>query len=296
VPAKATASPELLVELLEGIQRRGAKFVPKDRKVAGASVGALGFSVGLTFNRETQKEASFRSKLTLLCQELDKHGKGVLLLVDEVTSDSPPIGQLAVAYQELVGEGRNVAIVMAGLPDAVSAVLNDKLLTFLNRATKLRLDVLLVSEVMVHYFQTFKELGKSIANDDLTRAAEATRGYPYLLQLVGYYLLQYAGDDPTITSSVVDLAIATARKALDDAVFRPALRPLSARDQAFLKAMAVDLGPSSVSEIARRLGVSPASAQQTRARLIGSGTITSVGPGQIEFALPYLAEHLRDEN
>ena len=33
---------------------------------------------------------------------------------------------LTTAYQHLVGEGRNVAIAMAGLPHAVSSVLNDE--------------------------------------------------------------------------------------------------------------------------------------------------------------------------
>ena len=42
--------------------------------------------------------------------------------------------QLVVAYQEMIGEGLDVSIVFAGLPAAISSMLNDHVLTFLNRA------------------------------------------------------------------------------------------------------------------------------------------------------------------
>jgi hypothetical protein len=295
VAAKASASPALLAELLEGLARDGARWLPKGRKLTGGSAGALGFSVGLEFDAQEAGPATFRGRLTDISQALDKAGQGLVLLVDEVTANSPQVAELGAAYQELVGEGRNVAIAMAGLPGAVSAVLNDKVLTFLNRAAKFQLSEVPVADVMVHYSQTLKSLGKTIAEADLARAAEATRGYPYLLQLVGYYLLEYVGEDPAVGGAAVDLAIATARKALGDSVFKPALHPLSALDRRFLEAMACDQGPSRMAVLAGRLGVSAASAQQTRARLIAAGVIAAAGRGQVAPALPYLAERLRGE-
>jgi hypothetical protein len=294
VPSKATASPTLLLELLEGLARNGAKWLPRSWRVAGGSVGALGFSAGLTIASDDAGPASFRERLIELSEAFEAKGCGIALLVDEVTATSDQIAELAAAYQDLVGEGRNVAIALAGLPSAVSAVLNDRVLTFLNRAAKIRLAELPVPEVMIHYARTLAALGKSIAPADLTRAAEATRGYPYLLQLVGYHLLEYVGDASEVSADAVDLAVATARRALDDSVFAPALGPLSIRDRAFLEAMADDDGPSLVATVATRLGVSAASAQQTRARLIGAGVVTPAGRGRLAFTLPYLAEHLAD--
>ena len=295
VAAKATSSEALLTELIEGVQLGGSEFVPQGRKVAGASVGVLGFSAGLTFTSQTEQTATFRAKLSLLCDRLAKNEKGVCLLVDEVTPNSEQIRQLAVAYQELVGEGRNIVVALAGLPSAISNVLNDKVLTFLNRATKVRLGALPIPQITAHYAQTFQALGKSIENRDLERAAAATLGYPYLLQLVGYYLLEFAGTSAAITSDTVELAVNAARQALADTVFAPCLAPLSTRDKEFVRAMAVDSGTSSISEVARRLSVSPGSAQQTRARLIGHGLVASAGMGELEFTVPYLAEYLRDE-
>ncbi|MDR1790675.1 MAG: ATP-binding protein [Propionibacteriaceae bacterium] len=293
VAAKATAGVDLLVQLIEGIQAAGSKYVPSNRRFTGVSVGALGFSVGLSFTDDTERKASFRAKLSLLCQALENHEKGVLLLVDEVTADDEQIRQLATAYQELVGEGRNIAIAMAGLPAAVSSVLNDKVLTFLNRARKIQLGPLPLADVTVDYFNTFKELGKSISVDDLGRAVAATMGYPYLLQLIGYYLLEFTGADSEISSATVDLAINTSRTAMVDGIFTPSLSPLSKRDREFLEAMSLDDETSDIADITQRLGVTAASAQQTRRRLIASGVIIPSGTGQLQYALPYLGPFFR---
>lgn len=144
-------------------------------------------------------------------------------------------------------------------------------------------------------YKTLRELGKQISPDDLQRAAEATLGYPYLLQLVGYYLLEFAGAEAAIESDAVTLAIKNARRTLADTVFEPSLNPLSSADIEFLKAMSLDEGSSKVAEIQRRLGVPYDSVQQTRARLIAAGVIASPRRGELLPELPYLAEYLRGE-
>ncbi|MDR1186048.1 MAG: hypothetical protein LBK95_01100 [Bifidobacteriaceae bacterium] len=292
VPAKATTGPDLLAELLEAIQVNGSKHLVKPRKVKSVSAGALGFSAGLAFTDEVEGKYGFRTKLGLLCDELAKHGLGVVLLVDEVTATAPDLRRLATAYQELVGEGKNIAIAMAGLPAAISTVVNEETLTFLNRARKVELGAIPVREVSAYYHRTFRGIGKQIDAALLEQAAAATLGYPYLLQLVGYYLLEYAGDDAVISASTVTLALSAARSALADTVFLPSLHPLSPRDRAFLEAMAQDDGFSDIAGVQRRLGVSASSAQQTRARLIAHGPIASVGRGRLEIQIPYLREYL----
>lgn len=98
----------------------------------------------------------------------------------------PDIRRLVIAYQELVGEGLDVALVMAGLPGAVSATLNDHVLTFLNRATKVELGPLRLGDVDAFFNDAFEQLGVTISTEIRKRAARATEGSPYLLQLVGH--------------------------------------------------------------------------------------------------------------
>ena len=83
-------------------------------------------------------------------------------------------------WQELVGEGLNVALVMAGLPGAVSATLNDRVLTFLNRARKVTLEPLSVGDVDAYYQRAFEELDLDIPGDLRLDAARATQGSPYM--------------------------------------------------------------------------------------------------------------------
>lgn len=133
--------------------------------MSSGSFGALGFTVGLEFSREVQETKSFQFKLTQLVRRLNAHGHGILILIDELQANSPEVRQLVTVYQEMIGEGLDVALVLAGLPGAVSATLNDRVLTFLNRASKVELGPLATSDVQSFYERAFAELGVRIGGD-----------------------------------------------------------------------------------------------------------------------------------
>jgi hypothetical protein len=296
VTASVLANARMLDEIIQLIQMNGATYVSKSSKqVKAINVGVPGFSFGLTFSDEVKENYGFRVKLTLLCDALAKYGKGVLLLIDEVYSGTEEIRELAATYQHLVGEGKNVAIAMAGLPSAISGVLNDKALTFLNRASKIRLDPIPLGAISVYYSSVFKKLGKEIAPKLLEEAVAATRGYPYLLQLVGYYLLEYTGEGAVITDDDVRLAVNSAKHDLIENVYLASLRPLSRNDIRFLEAMAESGEDGRIADIRERMEVSQATAQQYRLRLIESGVVASSARGELEFTIPYMGEYLRGE-
>jgi hypothetical protein len=203
--------------------------------------------------------------------------------------------ELAITYQHLVGEEKNIAIAMAGLPSSISSVLHDDVLTFLNRAHKVALEPIPIPEISVFFARSFSETGKRIDSQALRKAAGATLGYPYMLQLVGYYILEYAADDPVITEETVDKAIATSKHSLIESIHKTCLKPLSDVDIAFLEAMSADADASRILDLQERLGVSHSYLQQYRARLIDAGIIVSERRGMVEFVVPYLGEYLRGE-
>jgi hypothetical protein len=296
VVARVSANRLMLDEIIQIIQLEGAKFVGEtSSKIKGFSAGAFGFSVGLTFTEETKKNYGFRIKLALLCDELAKHGKKVLILVDEVQSSSEEMRDLATTYQHLIGEKKDIAIAMAGLPDSISNVLNDSILTFLNRAHKVHLGPLPLGEISLYYAKVFAQSGKAIDSKTLQTAVDATRGYPYLLQLIGYYLLRYSEGFDVVSLLNVEYAIASSKREMIDSVFSTVLKPLSAKDRDFLSAMSRDTGASRMADIAQRLKVSQPYAQKYRRRLIEAGVITASGRGEVSFAVPYLDEYLRGE-
>ena len=101
---------------VEKIQEAGKPYVNKRRlpKLASGSLSVFGLSAGLEFTRDVQETKSFQFKLTQLARKLTEQGHGILILIDELQANSPEIRQLVTAYQELVGERLNVALVMAG--------------------------------------------------------------------------------------------------------------------------------------------------------------------------------------
>ena len=92
----------------------------------------------------------------------------------------------------------------------------------------------------------------------------------------------------------VDSAAVVAKRKLGQLVHEPALSDLSQVDRTFLVAMAVDDGPSSMADIAQRLGVNAQYAGNYRRRLIDAEIIAATGYGLVDFELPYMREYLRE--
>lgn len=292
VVARVTAHEGMPQAIIEQFQLNGSKFFNDNkRKVTGVSAGALGFSFGLTFSEAAERQYGFRSKMSLLCDRLAEKGKGALILIDEVRT-SAAMREVASAYQELVGDQKNVAIAMAGLPHAVSAVLNDSVLTFLNRATKVELGVISTNLIRAYYERAFKSIGIKASDEVLNRAALSTRGFPYLMQLIGYYVIEYTLEGEAVTETIMDKAENTAMKDMEDNVFKPILAPLSDNDRIFLQALARCGNTATTTELQTILGKNGPAIQPYRKRLIEAGIIEAPRRGELVFAVPYLADYL----
>ena len=133
----------------------------------------------------------------------------------------------------------------------------------------------------------------SISGTACRRAAAATGGYPFLIQLVGYHVWRQRPDQRAITVADVDAGAATAMSRMESLVHEPALADLSNVDRAFLAAMAMDDGPSRISDVAKRLGVELGYTSVYRQRLLDAQMIEPAGHGLLRFTLPRMTEHLR---
>ena len=195
----AVASPTIVADgmlerILEKLEDDCQLYAGGKLHLAGGSVGALGFSAGIQLERGAAAAKSPQQRLVQLCRQLTAKDRGALILIDELQASSPEIRHLIGTYQEMVGEGLNVSLVMAGLPGAVSTTLNDKVLTFLNRARKVSLPPLEQGEVDAFFKRSFDSLGIAIESGLRRSASAYTAGSPYLLQLVGHYTCLYAED------------------------------------------------------------------------------------------------------
>ena len=296
VASPTVVSNDMLVRILEKLYRSGEKYLsPGKAKVTGGSFGLFGVSAGIQTDVGEQPERSFAYQLQTICEQAGKSGKGILILVDEVQSGSEELKKLIIAYQEMVGEGHNIAIVLAGLPSAISQTLNQHVLTFMNRASKLHLEPISIREIELYYRNSFEQIGIVLMDDQSKQAAKLTEGSPYMMQLIGHYIAVSASEHGTITEKAFSQALVVAREEFIEDICGTTLSQLSAKDIAFLNAMTEDEKESSMQNICQRLKVDSAYANRYRTRLLQAGIISQSRRGFVEFAVPYLKDYLLQE-
>lgn len=224
---------------------------------------------------------------------LDSRGGGLFLSLDELQSASPEhLHVLTDAIQDLVRDELPIALTVAGLPFEIAELLDHPGTTFLRRAVPVPLTALSRDEVESTLRDTALRGSKRFDDDAAYLGAEATQGYPYLVQLLGSVAWALAGEE--ITAETIDAALPLVKDRMGLQVHAPALRGIPGRELEYLAHMARGTRPMPTGEIAEAMGI-PANQQSTyRRRLIERGLIAPAGYGRVDFALPYLGEYLRE--
>jgi hypothetical protein len=264
------------------------------RHLSGISLPGKG---GTTWTTEDLHRAvpGLRNQLWLLTDVLAENGTGVLISLDEIhLQRTDELRELTTTVQHAFREDREVAFVAAGLPAAVSDLLQDEVLTFLRRADRHSLGTMDAGDVRRALRGPIEANGKTVRDDVLDVMVEGTGGYPFLIQLVGSSVWREHPDDVVIEIIDAVRGVEVASRRMGSLVLEPSLTGASAVDRSFLLAMAEDDGPSAMADVAHRLGVSVNYASQYRLRLIAAELIKPVGYGRVDFALPYLRLYLRE--
>lgn len=261
------------------------------RKLTGATIAGFGLTTTLTPDRQVDWRRLGEKLLSTLADK----GTGLVITVDEIhAADRSELALLAANVQHFIRDGLPIGLVFAGLPAAVSDLLNEGVATFMRRADKIDLHAAAVRDVEKSFETTFRDAGFSIAPSTVHDAAKATGGYPFLIQLVGYFLWKEAQiGQGTVTPEAAARAIQAAERRHSRTVLEAALATVSSRDLEFLKAMARADGPSSAGTIGALMGAKPNLVSKYRSRLMAAGLIDSAGYGQFDFAIPGLRSHLR---
>lgn len=265
---------------------------PNGRRIT--ALGLAGFSV--TTQLPPERQVAWRQLGETLLRLLDSRGTGLVITVDEIhAADRGELAALAANVQHFISDGLPIALIFAGLPAAVSDLLNEGVATFLRRADKIDLHAAAIRDVETSFLQTFEEAKFDVAPALVRKAAEATGGYPFLIQLVGYFLWKEAETHSDVLSpESVELAIEAAHRRNARVVIEAALATVSAKDREFLQAMSEDEGPSATGDIGRRLGAKPTLVSKYRTRLMAAGLIEQVSHGVVAFAIPGLRQYLRN--
>ncbi|KAB8288633.1 hypothetical protein DSM100688_0635 [Bifidobacterium ramosum] len=303
-----TASEGLVARLVQTLTPTG---IHMDQVNLSPSIGITGLasaSIGQAHFTAESNPLTLRNALNkrLANRKIGK-GKGILITIDETQAASrEDLVAIATAVQHVIADGdesdtpeaerKGVAIVFAGLPYMINDLLDNKVTTFLRRALRRELDNVPLPDVKNAFIETVRESGKQISEDDALDAARTSKGYPYMVQLIGYYMWQSAQrrDSNVITTEDVETGTSDALLAFDDAVCVPAMDGATGAERLFLKAMAQDVpNPTRVSDIVGRTRRSRSWVSKYRAILIKNRMIRQSGHGEVEFAVPHLGEYLR---
>jgi len=289
VSVNLTAGNMMVNDLFDQLFERTQHILSKKRKIKSVSIKS--FHVDFFNNNE---EPGLRTKLERMLSKLNELGIGLLITIDEIYKTAPGLGEIVIAYQHYKREGRNIALMLAGLPKNVSEILSEseetKNFTFLRRAERVILKDVPIEEVTQLYHSTFNEANKKLSMDDAVFMAETTKGYPFMVQLVGYYVWRKTTEK--VEKNDILSGIEMAKERLGVLVFEASLGDLSEKDLAFLRAMAGLKTPVSTADIQKKMKVSQGYIQQYRLRLLETELIYSPAYGKLDFSIPYLKEFL----
>lgn len=289
ISADVSAVPGMLEDIIERTKESAEDYLSQPTaRVSGVQLGPI----AVDWEYVPQQKGNWRSRMNDIFKQLEKHNLGLLITLDEVTVNLDEMLLFASIYQHFVREGKKVALLMAGLPYKVSALLSDDAVSFLRRSQYHHLGRIADSEIGDAFCKTIEAGGKTIDPAGLSLAVESIEGFPYMMQLVGYRTWNVAESRDVIVAADVSQGANLARMEMRDRILETTYRELSDKDIEFLTAMLEDPDDSRVSDIAKRMGVRSNYASQYKRRLLEDGVIGERGRGIVGFDIPAFREFL----
>lgn len=243
-----------------------------------------------------------REELQPLLLSACKHTeRGILVTIDEI--QKVPIDDASAisnAFQMASRKGYDILLVVAGLPFAYELITNHEGCTFLRRGSHEEVGLFTWEEADVAFHDAFSRVSDiTISQEAIDTLNEESKGQPYLMQLLGYYLVREIGAQTSkpveVTAECVEHVIRLAHTAYERRALRPLLSELSALEMSYLRAMSSALNEdriASTAAISEQLQKTPQQLSKTRGHLIDLGYIASVGYGKLVFCIPYLADYV----
>lgn len=243
-----------------------------------AKINLSFFGIGMSID-SADPITDIETAISRMLAEIKKYGKRVLITVDEASS-TEYMRIFASSFQIFIRQDMPVFLIMTGLFENIDALQNDKILTFLFRAPKIRLKPLNIGRMAANYERTL-----GVTSDEAREMAQMTMGYPFAYQVLGYYTFENNGDYRS--------AIPAFRQQLDEYVYDKIWSELSKKDKEILFALS-NSEDGRVTDIRDTLGMKTNEFGTYRNRLVKKGVINGDEYGYITFSLPMFKEYVKD--
>lgn len=244
---------------------------------AGVSFSLAGISANI---QGGHKESDVRPALEKMLGALKKHGKRLLLAIDEV-SNSAYMRIFISEFQQYLRKDFPVYLLMTGLYKNISSLQNAKSLTFLYRAPKIMMDPLNIGAMADNYSANLH-----VDSEQALFAAKLTSGYSFAFQVLGSLLFS--------NDCNIEKVIPEYRQYLEEYSYEKIWSELSQTDQDVCAAVASLMNLSSdgvkIAEIRNKMDISSNLLNQYRTRLLRQEILLVPSYGSVQFALPLFRE------
>lgn len=295
IAVKTVAGAGMLEDILQHAIKDSAHIINDDssqRRLKGIGIGQI---VNLEWEFKNTGSENWRIRMEDLLDLLAEHDIGLCIAVDEINVREAELIYLASTYQIFVNDNRKVALLMAGLPYNIEKAKSNERISFVRRAQQRRLARIEDFAVADAIKKTVEDGGRKIEKKALDIAVDAAKGFPFLIQLIGYRMWQENPNADTITANDAEKGTDLAMQELRTYVLESTYRELSDGDLNFLRVMLGDEKDSSLKDIAKRLGKSSAHVGTYKTRLCKAGVIGETDRGRVGFDLPGFKEFLKEK-
>lgn len=174
---------DLLAMLIDNLYIKSDSNLQKVfEPIRGLSFSAFGLELSTNIKHTL---STYQGILTQMFNRLREQGIKVLITIDEVKS-TKELRNFASYYQLLNREDYPVALMMAGLPENISELQNEDVMTFLLRGKRIALSSLNLAQIEASYRNVFNNAAFDLESGILSKMTVMTKGYSYAFQLLGY--------------------------------------------------------------------------------------------------------------
>ena len=243
------------------------------------SVSFHGFSFSLSGKNPVP---NIEDLLLIMLEEIKKQGKKVLITIDEASKNNY-MKQFALSFQSLIRKEMPIVLLVTSLYENISALENEKNMTFLIRSPKIFLSPLSLQAIVNSY-----ESNLGIEYPEALKCAKLTKGYAFAFQLLGY--LMFAKNKKEADKEI----LSSYDQHLDEYVYAKIWSTLSEVERKIVMSFQTN-SSLSVSTILERTGMKKEYFSRYRDRLIKKGILISPTRGKLMFNLPRFKEFIDAE-
>lgn len=281
---------DLLATLIDNLYIKADSKVKKIfESIRGLSFSAFGLQLSANIKHTL---STYQGILTQMFNKLRDNGTKVLITLDEVKS-TKELKNFASYYQLLNREDYPVALMMTGLPENISELQNEDVMTFLLGGKRIALSSLNLAQIEYSYQNVFTQAGYKVIPETLSKMAVMTKGYSYAFQLLGYLVWNKAKYGQIIDQRLLDEIMPEYLLELDQNAYTKIFDSLSKQDRNFLYAMAQS-GTNRVliKDIREKMGRPSNFVANYRRRLLDDQVIQVTDYGEVAFTLPFFREYV----